>query len=186
MNTFNIKDNASLRDWLVRSLLVIVTVTAVIWSMPRDSRSYFHVEQGKPWKYADFTAPFDFPVYKSSAVIREERDSVMRLYEPYYKYNKETEIQMVRKFATDYADGIPGLSPDFISIITNRLHSIYQQGVIDAKEFDELHADTTQMLRVVNGKQAVSVSIHEVYSPKSAYEKLFHEEKLAEHRAVLQ
>ena len=186
MNTFNIKDNASLRDWLIRSLLVIVTVTAVIWSMPRDSRSYFHVEQGKPWKYADFTAPFDFPVYKSSAVIREERDSVMRLYEPYYKYNKETEIQMVRKFATDYADGIPGLSPDFISIITNRLHSIYQQGVIDAKEFDELHADTTQMLRVVNGKQAVSVSIHEVYSPKSAYEQLFHEEKLAEHRAVLQ
>jgi len=186
MNTFNIKDNASLRDWLIRSLLVIVTVTAVIWSMPRDSRSYFHVEQGKPWKYADFTAPFDFPVYKSSAVIREERDSVMRLYEPYYKYNKETEIQMVRKFATDYADGIPGLSPDFISIITNRLHSIYQQGVIDAKEFDELHADTTQMLRVVNGKQAVSVSIHEVYSPKSAYEQLFHEEKLTEHRAVLQ
>ena len=186
MNTFNIKDNASLRDWLIRSLLVIVTVTAVIWSMPRDSRSYFHVEQGKPWKYADFKAPFDFPVYKSSAVIREERDSVMRLYEPYYKYNKETEIQMVRKFATDYADGIPGLSPDFISIITNRLHSIYQQGVIDAKEFDELHADTTQMLRVVNGKQAVSVSIHEVYSPKSAYEQLFHEEKLAEHRAVLQ
>ena len=186
MNTFNIKDNASLRDWLIRSLLVIVTVTAVIWSMPRDSRSYFHVEQGKPWKYADFKAPFDFPVYKSSAVIREERDSVMRLYEPYYKYNKETEIQMVRKFATDYADGIPGLSPDFISIITNRLHSIYQQGVIDAKEFDELHADTTQMLRVVNGKQAVSVSIHEVYSPKSAYEQLFHEEKLTEHRAVLQ
>ena len=50
------------RDILTRTILIIVTVTIVVWSMPHDSRSYFHVEQGKPWKYADFTAPFDFPI----------------------------------------------------------------------------------------------------------------------------
>ena len=186
MSSFNIKDNQSLRDILIRAALVIVTVTAIVWSMPRDNRSYFHVEQGKPWKYADFTAPYDFPIYKSKKAISEERDSVMRLYEPYYKYNKEVELNVVRKFATDYADGIPGLPSDFTAIISNRLRSIYQQGVIDAKEYDELHRDTTQMIRVVSGKQASSVSIQEVYSPKTAYNQLFREAKLAEHRAQLQ
>jgi hypothetical protein len=186
MNTFNIKDNQSLRDLLIRASLVIITVTAIIWSMPRDNRSYYHVEEGKPWNYADFTAPYDFPIYKSKAAIRAERDSVMRLYEPYYKYNKETELHMIRKFATDYADGIPGLPEDYIDIITNRLHSIYQQGIMEAKEYDELHADTTQMLRAVNGKQSISVSIQEVYSPKTAYEQLFQDPKLAPHRALLQ
>ena len=186
MNTFNIKDNQSLRDLLIRASLVIITVTAIIWSMPRDNRSYYHVEEGKPWNYADFTAPYDFPIYKSKAAIRAERDSVMRLYEPYYKYNKETELHMIRKFATDYADGIPGLPEDYIGIITNRLHSIYQQGIMEAKEYDELHADTTQMLRAVNGKQSISVSIQEVYSPKTAYEQLFQDPKLAPHRALLQ
>ena len=186
MSSFNIKDNQSLRDILIRAALVIVTVTAIVWSMPRDNRSYFHVEQGKPWKYADFTAPYDFPIYKSKKAISEERDSVMRLYEPYYKYNKEVELNIVRKFATDYADGIPGLPSDFTAIISNRLRSIYQQGVMDAKEYDELHRDTTQMIRVVSGKQASSVSIQEVYSPKTAYNQLFREAKLAEHRAQLQ
>ncbi len=186
MSSFNIKDNQSLRDILIRAALVIVTVTAIVWSMPRDNRSYFHVEQGKPWKYADFTAPYDFPIYKSKKAISEERDSVMRLYEPYYKYNKEVELNVVRKFATDYADGIPGLPSDFTAIISNRLRSIYQQGVMDAKEYDELHRDTTQMIRVVSGKQASSVSIQEVYSPKTAYNQLFREAKLAEHRAQLQ
>ena len=186
MSSFNIKDNQSLRDILIRAALVIVTVTAIVWSMPRDNRSYFHVEQGKPWKYADFTAPYDFPIYKSKKAISEERDSVMQLYEPYYKYNKEVELNIVRKFATDYADGIPGLPSDFTAIISNRLRSIYQQGVMDAKEYDELHRDTTQMIRVVSGKQASSVSIQEVYSPKTAYNQLFREAKLAEHRAQLQ
>ena len=186
MSSFNIKNNQSLRDILIRAALVIVTVTAIVWSMPRDNRSYFHVEQGKPWKYADFTAPYDFPIYKSKKAISEERDSVMRLYEPYYKYNKEVELNVVRKFATDYADGIPGLPSDFTAIISNRLRSIYQQGVMDAKEYDELHRDTTQMIRVVSGKQASSVSIQEVYSPKTAYNQLFREAKLAEHRAQLQ
>ena len=95
------------RDILTRTFLVIVTATIIVWSMPHDSRSYFHVEQGKPWKYSEFTAPFDFPIYKSEAAIREERDSALRQYEPYYKYNKEVEELMVQKFNTDYADGIP-------------------------------------------------------------------------------
>ena len=186
MSNFNLKENILWRDLLIRALLVIGTVAIVVWSMPHDTTSIFHVEQGKPWKYAEFTAPFDFPVYKSDAVIRHERDSLMKEYEPYYKYNESTELQMVRKFAADYADGIPGVPDDYISIISNRLHSLYQQGIMDLKEYEELCSDTANTIRIVNKKQASSVSIMEVYSAKRAYEQLFMDGKLMPFRAALQ
>ena len=186
MSSFNLKDNLHWRSVLLKTALVILTVTIVVWSMPHDNSSSLHVEQGRPWKYADFTAPFDFPIHKSEETIRRERDSLLKLYEPYYKYKEETEGNMVRKFMKDYADGIPDVSNDFLVVIANRLHSIYQQGIMESKEYAELRADTSCMIRVVSKKQAVSVSIMEVFSAKTAYEQLFEDEKIAAQRPLLQ
>ncbi len=174
------------RDILTRSILIITTVTIVVWSMPHDNSSYFHVEQGKPWKYADFTAPFDFPIYKSESVIRAERDSALSQYEPYYKYIHATGQQMVQKFRSDYPEGIPDLPASYMTVISNRLQSLYQQGIIDQKDYTELLDDTTTMIRIVNDKQASSVSVMEIYSPKQAYEQLFQDEKLSPIRSILQ
>lgn len=186
MSTFNLKEDGAWRGLLVRALLVIGTVAVIVWSMPRENVNIFHAEKGKPWKYAEFTAPFDFPVYKSDAEIQRERDSVMRQYEPYYDYNAVTEQQMVRKFLADYADGIPDVPSDYLAIISNRLHSLYQQGIMDQEDYQSLHADSSSMIRLVHNKQASSVSILEVYSPKGAYEQLFHDPKLAALRQQLQ
>ena len=180
------KDDITWRDILIRSAIILISVLIVVWALPHDNRSYFHVEEGKPWKYADFTAPFDFPIYKSDLAISEERDSAMRHYEPYYSINKETELRMVKKFRTDYADGIPGLPKSFIGIISNRLHSLYQQGIMEQEEYNKLRKDTSQMIRVVSGKEAASVSILEVYSSKTAYEQLFSEDQLSINRPILQ
>jgi putative nucleotidyltransferase with HDIG domain len=186
-----LKDNKRMkelhwRDILTRSILIITTITIVVWSMPHDNRSYFHVEQGKPWKYADFTAPFDFPIYKSESVIRAERDSALSQYEPYYKYIHATGQQMVQKFRSDYPEGIPDLPASYMTVISNRLQSLYQQGIIDQKDYTELLDDTTTMIRIVNDKQASSVSVMEIYSPKQAYEQLFQDEKLSPIRSILQ
>ena len=170
----------------MRIVLIVLSIGLIVWAMPHDNRSYFHIEKGKPWKYADFTAPFDFPVYKSDEVIRVEKDSLMKTYEPYYQYHQEKEGQMVSKFQKDYAEGIPGLGEEYIPIISNRLHSLYQQGIMSPTEYSELRADTARMIRVVNGKQANSISIMEVYSAKTAYEQLFQDEVLALQRPILQ
>ena len=185
MSTFNIMNDPYWRRMLLRIALVTASVGIVIWSMPRDNRTYFHVETGKPWKYADFTAPYDFPVYKSDDAIKAERDSALREYEPYYKFNKETESMMVHKFMNDYAQGIPGLPAEYLFVISNRLHSLYNQGIMEQKEYSELRSDTSKTIRVVNGKEAASVSIQEVYSAKTAYEQLFMDPKLAPQSSIL-
>lgn len=187
MNTsFNIKEEQTWRNLVMRAVLIVASVGLIVWAMPHDNRSYYHIEKGKPWKYADFTAPFDFPIYKSDEAIKAEKDSLMHDYEPYYQYNANKENEMVKRFEKDYAEGIPGLGPEYIEMISNRLHSLYQQGIMSSAEYSELRTDTAKMIRVVNGKQANSVSIMEVYSAKSAYEQLFHDEALALQRPILQ
>ena len=186
MSNLNLKENNMLRDVIIRSALIIATVAIVVWALPHDKNNMFHVEEGKPWKYVDITAPFDFPVYKSDEVIKQEQDSVMRLYEPYYRYNAEKGPQMVKKFATDYADGIPDVPEYFVPLICNRLQAIYDNGIMESKEYDELQSDTSVMIRVVSKKQATSESIMNIYSTKKAYEKLFTDQQLSALRQQLQ
>lgn len=186
MSSFKYKEDITWRDILLRSAIVIVTVLVIVWLMPRDGRNYVYAEQGKPWKYADLTAPFDFPIYKSEQMIQKEKDSLMKEYQPYFYYNKEVEGNMVRKFVTDFSGGIPGLSDDYISIIANRLHKIYQTGIVSSPEYSRLAKDTTQCIMVADGKNATSIPIVRFLSTKRAYEQLFLDNILEQHRSQLQ
>ena len=152
MGSFNIKDDLSWRDILIRLGLIIGSVVIIVWLMPRSNEFSFKVEKGRPWTYADLKAPFDFPVYKSEELISKERDSLMKLYEPYYIINKEVAGKEIRQFHKDYANGIPGLSNDYLSIIANRLRDLYAQGIMNTAEYNDLHKDTTRQIRIIDGK----------------------------------
>ncbi|MBP3511419.1 MAG: HDIG domain-containing protein [Prevotella sp.] len=186
MSSFNIKDDLTWRSFLTRAAIIIGSVILIVWFMPGETHGNFHAEQGKPWRYGDLTAPFDFPIYKSEKTIKHERDSMMRLYEPYYNANTEVEGRQVRKFVADHRDGLPGLSDDYISIIANRLRRIYQNGIMNSADYAKLSADTSRMIRIVVGKNAISTAITSIYSEKAAYEQLFLDEALASHRQALQ
>ena len=186
MSSFNPLESNAWRSLIIRFALVVVSVAIIVWIMPRDNGSNFKIEQGKPWHYGELTAPFDFPVYKDEATVKKERDSLMRLYEPYYNFNNATETQQIRQFTKDYAEGIPGLSYDYINIIANRLQRLYKQGIMENDDFTKLHKDTSRIIRVVSGKNAVSVSINEVLSTVTAYEQLFLDPTLASHSELLQ
>ena len=173
MSTLKQSDTLNWRDFLIRAALVIISVVVIVVALPRDSDVNIKIEQGKPWRHADFTAPFDFPIYKSDAVVKAEQDSILRLYEPYYTYTQELESKYIRQFTKEYGQGIPDLPADFISIIANRLHQLYSLGIMNTADYQKLSRDTTTMIRVVNGKNAISVPITKVLSTVKAYEQLF-------------
>ena len=185
MSSFNFKSDLSWRDLLIRAALVIGTVAIIVWLMPRSNEFGFNFEKGRPWVYSDLSAPFDFPIYKSDEIIRHERDSLMKLYEPYYLIDKDVAGKQIRQFHKDYANGIPGLDNDYMSIIANRLRDLYAQGIMNSSEYNDLRLDTTRMIRVIDGKTASSVSIASVNSVISAYEQIFLDESLAQHREIL-
>ena len=187
MALFSQKEDISWQDLLIRSAIVIGTVVIILWCMPRDSRNYLYAEIGKPWKYGDLTAPFDFPVYKSELKVKQERDSIYRLFEPYFSIDLSVENSQVRKFLEQYDNGMPNLPDDYISIIANRLHRLYQQGIISAPDYSQLaYKDTARTIRIVNGKRATSIALKAFYSTKSAYENLINDPMMAPHRVALQ
>ena len=185
MSSFDFKNELTWRDFLIRAILVIGTVAIIVWLMPRSNQFSFNAEKGRPWVYSDLSAPFDFPIYKSDEVINRERDSLMKLYEPYYLINKDISGKQIRQFYKDYSNGIPGLENDYLSIIANRLRDLYATGIMNSSEYTELHQDTARLIRIIDGKTANSVPITEVNSVISAYEKIFLDETLAQHREIL-
>ena len=186
MSSFNIKNDLTWRDFLIRSALIVATTAVIVWLMPRNTQSSFKIERGKPWVYNDLSAPFDFPIYKSEEAVKAERDSLMKSYEPYYIYNEEIVGKQVRQFYKDYNKGIPGLPDDYLSIVANRLRDLYTQGIMNSSEFTILRQDTAKSIRVINGKDVTSVSITKLNSVVSAYEQIFQDETLSKHKDVLQ
>jgi len=186
MSSFNIKNDLTWRDFLIRLGLIIITVAIIVWMMPRSSQNNFKIEKGRPWIYNDLKAPFDFPIYKSDEAVKAERDSLMKQYEPYYILNSEVVGKQLRQFSKDYSNGIPGLNNDYLSIIANRIRRLYDQGIMSNSDYAKISKDTTKFVRIVNGKHATSIQVSKVYSVVSAYEQIFEDDVLATHREILQ
>lgn len=136
--------------------------------------------------YSSLIAKFDFPIYKTDATIKAEQDSVTRSFEPYYNYDDKVERTQISRFLDKYKGGIDGVPISIVSVIADRLHRLYQAGVMHPRFYSPLAKDSMSMIRVVQGKSATSTPISCIYSTMSAYEKLFSDEKLAAHRQTLQ
>ncbi len=185
MRHIDLKANLTWHDVVIRVVLVLVTASVIVWFMPRETQQKFKIELGKPWRYADLTAPFDFPIYKSEATLKAQCDSVLRDYEPYYVKNMEMADVKVRDFVQEYNKLTSGGYKDYKSIIANRLHQFYDQGIVDTKEPAVNGDDTLRTIRVVIGNTAKSVSLSSTLTPKQAYEKLMGDAMLQSHRDVL-
>ncbi|HEY9542088.1 HD family phosphohydrolase [Prevotella sp.] len=174
------------RNFITRLSLVIITVALIVWFMPRNEKQQFRYDIGKPWMYGSFIANFDFPIYKTDEAIKAEQDSVMEMFQPYYNYNPKIEKQEIAKFKNDFKDGFANLPPAYLHVIVDRLHRLYQAGIMNTPEYNNISKDSTSMVRMVNGKQATSQQINCIYSTMSAYEMIFNDEVLAKERHILQ
>ena len=171
---------------LTRIALVVATVGIIVAVLPRNSGPQFRYDVGKPWMYGSLIAKFDFPIYKTEKAIKTEQDSALRCFEPYYNYDPQVEREQMARFLNTYKKGIPGLPLQYVSLIADRLHRLYQEGIMEAARYSVVAKDTTAMLRVVNGKTAASTGIVCLYSTMTAYEKLFADPQIAAERSALQ
>lgn len=189
IESMNIFFNRAENYWRIftsKIILVLVTVVIIVWVLPRNESTTFRYDIGKPWMYGSFIAKYDFPIYKTDETIKKEEDSLMRFFQPYYNYNEKQEATVIAKFREDFKQGLPGLPPEYVDTIANRLHAIYQAGIINTPEYNNIYKDSTSTIRIVKGKNAASVKLDKVYSTIAAYERLFlHEDQLA-NRQLLQ
>ena len=174
------------RNMVSRTVLVIVAVVLIVLFLPRTQGKLFHYDEGKPWMYGQLIAKFDFPIFKTEDALKIEKDSITKHFQPYYNINQAVEQKKIEQFKQAYKNGIPGLSQDYVDAIAHRLHEIYEAGIIDPQQYSTLAKDSNSLIRVVTGKQAVSVPINKTYSTLGAYEQLFMDPLLGPKRSLLQ
>jgi hypothetical protein len=184
MKHVNLMAQLTFRDALMRIALVLSVVTLIVWFMPRETHHNFKVELGKPWRYADLTAPFNFVVYKSEAQQKVLRDSLLRDFEPYYIMNKTIGPTKVREFLQNYNKEVAALA-DYKSIIANRLRNLYDVGIVDTKSPMPELPDSVFSIRVVYEKNATSEVIADLYTAKEAYEELINDPAFDNHHALI-
>jgi putative nucleotidyltransferase with HDIG domain len=186
MKKFNSREENYWRNTLLLFILIAVTVTLIVWFLPRNDSQQYRYDVNKPWMYGSYIAKFDFPIYKTDEAIKNEQDSLTAIFQPYFNYDNEVERKQINNFVDDFKAGIPGLPHEYKSIIYDRLHRLYQAGIISMPQFNQVYKDSTTLIRVVSGKEATSTQINCIYSTLSAYEALLNDEKLAPYRTILQ
>ena len=167
-------------------ILIAVTVSVIVLFLPRNSGPQFRYDVGKPWMYGSLIAKFDFPIYKTDAAIKAEKDSISSNFEPYYNYDINISKENVDRFKADYAQGIPGLPKEYVAIVADRMTALYKAGIMSTPEYSAMSKDTTKMIRLVLDKKAMNVAVRSLLSTMSAYELLFADQRLSTQRQLLQ
>lgn len=172
----------------MRLWITALTVALIVWFLPRDSNSKrYNYDVGKPWMYQSFIAQFDFPIYKTEEAIKQEQDSILQTLMPYYNYDPTREKKELEKFNKDFSIELTGLSHAYRAKIIDRIHRLYAAGIMNTPEYNAIaHRDSTNMVKVVDGKSATPTEIGCMYSTMSAYEALLKDEELSKDRATLQ
>ena len=186
MNKSIITKGRNLNSVLALSGFVLVSLLIIVWFLPRNNTPQMRYDVGKPWMYASLIAKFDFPVYKSDAVIQQEKDSLLAYFQPYYNYDKGMERRQLGKLHADYPRGIPGLPAAQMRTLYDRLHRLYQAGIISTPQYNSIAKDSVNMVRVIIGKRVQSMQIGCIYSTLKAYEQLLRDNVLSDYRMVLQ
>lgn len=175
------------RNFFLRLGLVVVTTFLIVWFLPRNEVKQFAYEIGQPWHYGTIIAKYDFPIYKTKDALAQEKDSLLRQFQPYYNYDSDVEVTELNKLRSDLSKSKAQLPTGFEDIIIERLHRCYQSGIMETPNYNNaMHQDTTSQIRVIFGKDAESVQVSYLYSTMSAYEQLLNDERLAGEKPLMQ
>lgn len=186
MIKFTNPDSFIWRSHAIRVVLVLITSAIIIAVLPRTQGKVYHYDEGKPWMYEQLIAKFDFPIFKSEKTLKNERDSIMKNFVPYFNRNENVGKAKVAKFRQDFKAGIPGLPGEYVDIVAQRLQELYETGIINGANFASLLKDSNNIVHIVEGKQATSKPVGQLFTTLGAYENLFATQLLNNKRSELQ
>lgn len=188
MKSFHTKRKFTYQEILYKLVLFLITVTIIVYFLPRDGRFNYQFEINKPWKYGLLQASFDFPIYKDDNQIKKEQDSILASYRPYYTRNKEIGEQMVRKFQNDYNVSLRKTLPSisYYYHVEKQLKAIYEKGIISSADLSQLHKDSLRYIQEIDQNTSRELEVRSFYTTKQAYEYLINSDTLHFQKQLLQ
>lgn len=150
---------------------IIVVVLLLVYFLPRETKFGYEYEQGRPWRYNSLIATFDFPVYKTPDEVKAERDSALSQFQPFYTEDVQIAQRQIAAFETAWRAGRFGDVPAHcLNHVDKMLRGVYEAGIVPSADLSQMAKERTPGVRVVEGTEAVTRPITELYSTRSAYE----------------
>lgn len=150
---------------------VIVVVLLLVYFLPRETKFGYEYEQGRPWRYNSLIATFDFPVYKTPDEVKAERDSALSQFQPFYTEDVQIAQRQITAFEIAWRAGRFGDVPAHcLNHVDKMLRGVYEAGMVPSADLSQMAKERTPGVRVVEGTEAVTRPITELYSTRSAYE----------------
>ena len=171
MNRYNQQNKLSPKSVAFRVAITLAALFIICWYMPRDDKSRYQFDLGKPWRYSQLIAPYDFAIYKGSELIEHEQDSIMRYYKPYFAVNTAVGEEQVTRFRNVFRKRLSQNVPShYLTYIESKLRVIYAHGIMSSDDYNQLLADSISEIRIFEQNVSSECDVTKVFSEKTAYE----------------
>lgn len=158
---------------LLQVLFFVAAVAILAYFFPREGKFRYNFQEGKPWKYGLLTAPFDFPIYKDDAQVKQETDSIMQNFQPIFKQDKETTRNAIRSFGKQLKAYKEMEIPTYLyDQIMQSVRETYNDGIVEPAILEQLNANQRAEIRLIDGQVTKEYPTARLRTPKSAYEHL--------------
>ena len=180
MSRFNHKHKLSPRAYLYRILFSLIAIAILVVFMPRGTISAFHYQKGEPWDEDAFIAQDSFPILKSAEQIAREQDSLRQFYEPYFLQNVDILEQKLEELRKDFSSlPMQGTPHYFLPHLSEKLRYIYSIGILPGETATQFKEKGTNGVRVYHDNESAQQAFSQLFTEKTAYEYLVHEEDSA-------
>ena len=175
--------------------LFFIAAVFISLLMPREGSFKYEYYRGKPWKYENLTAPFDFGIYKTETELGAERDSILKEFPFYFKYsdnsleeplklffeNFDTEwgLYTIREYKISNVEAyennrryialreLQGVVRDSLSVW---LTQVYETGIISFPEDNKYTISPETRISLLKGNISQETTANKYYSNKEAYQ----------------
>jgi len=194
MNSFFHYIRTNIRTILTVSSFVL-TAVIMVYFLPREGKFMFEYQRGGFWKHEDLTAPFTFPISKSSDEVARERDSVLRGFRPIFNYDNTISEQRIGELSEGFTSAWINYSITDLKITSREayrresrysqhrqlenqyrnylvtvIHNIYLKGIVDLSPVEDGGRYDHDEIVVVRDNLAAEIQLSELYTPRTAYE----------------
>lgn len=173
---------------LMKFVLVVLSTALVVYFMPRGDEFGYKYELNTPWNYGLLIANTKFPILKNDSTIRQERETTMRTFQPYYNYAPSVRDSMVNRLYNYAANEWQGENAAmYVHHIAALLDTIYKHGVLSSDDYIRVsEKEHHKSIRKVHDNMAISVPLSKVFSLRSAYAYIMKQDTARYSQLVLQ
>lgn len=152
---------------LFRIVVILFMCAIIVYLFPKVGSFQYEFQKGMPWRYETLNAPFDFPIHKTEAELKEDREKATREQSPIYNLNPNTSTYQINKFNTALNRFRNPGNETALNNIVNKLKVIYTEGILQIPE--RMNPDDIQSVKIIENNIGKKVDLDKVYTLKKAY-----------------